>query len=52
MYQQICSEGEFPKEWRRTMVILILKPGKYPTNTESYRPISLTSSMQDPREDD
>jgi hypothetical protein len=45
MYQKIWSEGEFAKEWRRATVVPILKPGKNPTNTESYRPISLTSCL-------
>jgi hypothetical protein len=36
MYQKMWSEREFPKEWRRVMVISILKPGKKPTDTESY----------------
>jgi hypothetical protein len=44
MFQKIWSEGEFSKDWRRATVILILKPRKNPTDTESYRPISLTRS--------
>jgi hypothetical protein len=42
---KIWSEGEFRKEWRRATVIPILKLGKNPTNTESYRSISITSCL-------
>jgi hypothetical protein len=45
MYQKVRSEGKFSKEWRRATVIPILKPRKNPTDTESYRPFSLTSSL-------
>jgi hypothetical protein len=33
----------FPKSWTEATVIPILKPGKDPNQTNSYRPISLTS---------
>jgi hypothetical protein len=45
MYVDIWSKGNFPKEWRSATVIPILKPGKNPSITESYRPISLTSCL-------
>jgi hypothetical protein len=45
MYEDIWSKGNFPKEWSIATVIPILKPGKNPTNAESYRPISLTSCL-------
>jgi hypothetical protein len=50
--KKIWSEGEFPKEWRRAMVISILKPEKTPTNPcrklQTYLAHKLP--MQDPRE--
>ena len=30
-----------PKTWRKARVVALLKPGKDPTNSKSYRPISL-----------
>jgi hypothetical protein len=45
MYEDIWSKGNFPKKWRSVTVIPILKPGKNPTNAESYRPISLMSCL-------
>jgi hypothetical protein len=45
MYEDIWSKGNFPKEWRSATVIPILKPGKNPSITESYRPISPTSCL-------
>ena len=37
--------GGCPRAWRTSFVIPILKPGKAPDQLDSYRPISLTSSM-------
>ncbi|GBM88804.1 RNA-directed DNA polymerase from mobile element jockey [Araneus ventricosus] len=41
----ILSLGHFPSRWKTATVIPILKPGKDPTNPESYRPISLLPSI-------
>ena len=35
----------FPDQWRNAHTIPILKPGKTPTDTNSYRPISLTITL-------
>lgn len=35
----------FPNQWKLAKVIPILKPGKDPTKSSSYRPISLLSSL-------
>ena len=37
--------GEVPKEWRKANVIPLPKPGKERTKAESYRPVSLTSTL-------
>lgn len=34
-----------PKNWKTAKIILIEKPGKNPNKVESYRPISLLSTM-------
>lgn len=35
----------FPKDWKLAKIIPILKPGKDPTSSSSYRPISLLPSL-------
>ncbi|GBN93578.1 RNA-directed DNA polymerase from mobile element jockey [Araneus ventricosus] len=37
--------GHFPTRWKTATVVPILKPGKDPTDTTSYRPISLLPSL-------
>ncbi|GBN05578.1 RNA-directed DNA polymerase from mobile element jockey [Araneus ventricosus] len=37
--------GHFPTRWKTATVVPILKPGKDPTDTSSYRPISLLPSI-------
>ena len=39
------SQGEVPLSWRQSTIVPLLKPGKNPSDTNSYRPISLTSSL-------
>ncbi|GBO14498.1 RNA-directed DNA polymerase from mobile element jockey [Araneus ventricosus] len=38
---KIMTLGHFPTRWNTATVVPILKPGKDPTDTASYRPISL-----------
>jgi potassium voltage-gated channel Eag-related subfamily H protein 8 len=42
--QSFCS-GKVPRSWRQATVIPILKPGKSASKLDSYRPISLTSTI-------
>ncbi|GFV76773.1 probable RNA-directed DNA polymerase from transposon BS [Trichonephila clavipes] len=35
--------GRLPRDWKRAIIIPILKPGKDTSNSASYRPIALTS---------
>jgi hypothetical protein len=44
-YEQIWRSGTFPTSWSEDLVIPILKPGKNPKRTDSYRPISLTNCL-------
>ena len=41
LFNAIIKLGHFPSEWKKSLVIMILKPGKDPTLASSYRPISL-----------
>lgn len=45
IYNIIWNKNVFPELWRSAIVIPIPKPGKDPTKTENYRPISLTCNM-------
>ena len=45
LYNRIWEEGSFPASWRVAIVIPIAKPGKEPSDVNSYRPISLTSCL-------
>jgi ribonuclease HI len=45
IYNKIWEGDEFPESWTEATVIPILKPGKDPNQTNSYRPISLTSCV-------
>ena len=45
IYNQSLATGEFPKSWKTSSVLPILKPGKDPGNVSSYRPISLLSCL-------
>ncbi|GBM74232.1 RNA-directed DNA polymerase from mobile element jockey [Araneus ventricosus] len=42
---KIMTIGHFPSRWKTATVVPILKPGKDPTDTSSYRPISLLPSI-------
>ena len=39
------SQGDVLYLWRQSTIVPLLKPGKDPSDTNSYRPISLTSSL-------
>jgi hypothetical protein len=44
-FQKIWETGIAPSLWKKAIVVPILKTGKDPKSTSSYRPISLTSVM-------
>ena len=44
-FQKIWETGMVPSLWRKAIVVPVLKSGKHPKSTASYRPISLTSTM-------
>ena len=39
-----CNEV-FPDDWKISLIVPILKPGKLPADSKSYRPIALTSCL-------
>ena len=41
LYNASLATGYFPRHFKGAMVVLILKPGKDPTDPKSYRPITL-----------
>jgi len=45
-FQQIWETGIVPSLWKKAIVVPVPKTGEDPTSTESYRPISLTSTME------
>ena len=45
LYNKLWCEGSFPNEWKSSIILPILKPGKDSTNPKNYRPISLTSCI-------
>merc|ERR1711895_172989 len=45
MFNKFFRESFFPDEWKRAVIIPILKPGKDPSDPKSYRPIALTSCL-------
>jgi hypothetical protein len=44
-YEQIWRSGTFLTNWSEALVIPILKPGRDPKRTDSYKSISLTSCL-------
>src|SRR5688572_21885651 len=45
LYNQIWTENQLPDDWHHAIILPILKPNKNATSPESYRPISLTSTI-------
>jgi len=45
LFNAIWRRARLPKGWKYAIVIPILKSGKDPHRTSSYRPISLTSTL-------
>jgi len=45
LFQKIWERGFVTSLWKKAVVVPILKIGKDPKMTASYRPISLTSNM-------
>ena len=45
LYNQSCQLGIFPNSWKEGIILPILKPGKDPTLSTSYRPITLLSCL-------
>ena len=45
MYNHIWNSGSYPNQWKKAIVIPILKKNKDPSSPTSYRPISLTSCL-------
>ena len=44
-YNKIWQQGYFPEKWLESTIIPISKPGKHPTNSSNYRPISLAGVL-------
>jgi len=45
LFNFLLHVGHFPLNWKLAIVILIKKPGKDKSNPDSYRPISLLTSL-------
>ena len=45
LFNKSWKQKKVPNEWKKAIIIPILKPAKEPTNPGSYRPISLTSAI-------
>jgi hypothetical protein len=45
LFNALFRLSYFPKTWKHSIIILILKPNKPPENPESYRPISLLPTL-------
>ena len=44
-FNRSLSRGMVPREWRRGTIVPLLKPGKPAGRVESYRPVTLTSTV-------
>lgn len=45
IFNGIWEDGKYPSSWSEALIIPIPKPGKDPSNDNSYRPIALTSCL-------
>lgn len=45
LLNKVFDEGKLPEDWKLAYVVPILKEGKDPEETNSYRPIALTSCV-------
>ncbi len=45
VYSYIWTKRVFPKIWKMAIVVPVAKPGKDPSKSDNYRPISLTCNM-------
>lgn len=45
LFNAIAKFGYFPKQWKKSIIIMIPKPGKDKTSPASYRPISLLTCL-------
>ena len=45
LFNHLWSTSSFPSAWKLSRIIPLLKAGKSPTSSSSYRPISLTSCL-------
>ena len=45
IFNIIWNTSQFPIKWKEAILIPLLKPGKNPSDSISYRPIALTSSL-------
>lgn len=45
VYNYIWTKRVFPKIWKMAIVVPVAKPGKDPSKSDNYRPISLTCNM-------
>jgi hypothetical protein len=45
LYNSMLRLGYYPIQWKLAQIIMVAKPGKPPTETNSYRPISLLPIM-------
>ena len=44
-FNRSLSRGMVPREWRRGTIVPLLKPGKPAGRVESYRPVTLASTV-------
>lgn len=45
IYNKIWENDVFPKIWKKAIVVPVPKPGRDQSNSDNYRPISLTCNM-------
>lgn len=41
IFDAILTQGYFPPQWKVVQIILVQKPGKYPTDVKSHRPVNV-----------